>query len=240
MSRLEIAREQLDCLGYAILARVLPIGEVDELADELYTRLERSKDPSVLRSRGRVYGSRNLMETLPELDELLQNSLLRELALSVLGRGAGLVRALYFDKPPDRSWSLPWHKDRTIAVEKHRTESSAFRNPTIKAGIPHVEAPDSLLTRMLTFRLHLDAMTEYNGPLCVIPGSHRPATDEAFPAVQLRAERGDVLAMRPLLSHSSIKSAEGVSSHRRVIHLELAPSDELPLGYRWHNFRLIR
>jgi hypothetical protein len=41
-----------------------------------------------------------------------------------------------------------------------------------KVGVPHVEAPEWLLEKMLTMRLHLDDMTEENGPLKVLPGSH--------------------------------------------------------------------
>jgi ectoine hydroxylase-related dioxygenase (phytanoyl-CoA dioxygenase family) len=105
----------------------------------------------------------------------------------------------------------------------------------MKAGVPHVEAPDEVLQHMLTLRIHLDDATEENGPLVVLPGSHTsrdaPATR---PAVAILAAAGDVLAMRPLLAHCS--GASRASSHRRVIHLEFAGSRELPDGYAWHDF----
>jgi ectoine hydroxylase-related dioxygenase (phytanoyl-CoA dioxygenase family) len=149
------------------------------------------------------------------------------------------VRALFFDKPPDCCWSLPWHKDRTIAVKNNDKPTSHFRRPTIKAGIPHVEAPESLLVRMLTLRVHLDAMAAENGPLSVIPGSHLVDQDTAVPPVELHADAGDVLAMRPLLSHSSSLPRDGTIMHRRVIHLELAPCAELPDEYEWHSFDMV-
>jgi ectoine hydroxylase-related dioxygenase (phytanoyl-CoA dioxygenase family) len=147
-----------------------------------------------------------------------------------------MVRALYFDKPPDRSWSLPWHRDRTIAVKRNDVLTDDFRKPTMKSGIPHVEAPESLLANMLTLRIHLDAMTAENGPLSVIPGSHIVQRESMRQPVQLNADAGDVLAMRPLLSHSSTASREGTTMHRRVIHLEFAPHAELPDGFEWHSF----
>jgi hypothetical protein len=85
----------------------------------------------------------------------------------VLGKSGGLVRALYFDKPPDRTWSLPWHKDRTIAVEDNSLQSDYFSRPTNKDGVPHVVAFDEVLQRMLTLRIHLDDVDDDNGPLRV-------------------------------------------------------------------------
>src|SRR6266404_493411 len=96
-----------------------------------------------------------------------------EAMAAVLGPDFGLVRVLFFDKPPGGSWSLPAHKDLTIAVRDNRLPSRHFRNPTRKAGVPHVEAPRELLDKMLTARIHLDDVTAENGPLKVIPGSHR-------------------------------------------------------------------
>ena len=59
---------------------------------------------------------------------------------------------------------------------------------------------------MLTVRIHLDEVTEENGPLQVIPGSHRSGKElrlnETLPRTVL-ADQGDVLLMRPLLLHAS-------------------------------------
>ena len=91
----------------------------------------------------------------------------------VLGPEFGLVRGLYFDKPPDATWSLPWHQDKTIAVKFNDKPSQRFRRPTKKAGVPHVEAPDDVLREMLTLRIHFDNVDAQNGALQVLPGSHR-------------------------------------------------------------------
>ena len=53
----------------------------------------------------------------------------------VLGPAAGVVRVLYFDKPPGHSWALPWHKDYSLAVQAHGKEGF-FTKPTVKAGVP--------------------------------------------------------------------------------------------------------
>ena len=225
--------------GYVLLRGVLGSTEIETLSDRLTAALRDRSDPSVLRSRGRLYGSRNLMETFPEVCDVPRHPSLKEFVVAVLGSKAGMVRALYFDKPPDRSWSLPWHRDRTIAVERNDIPTNQFRKPTVKAGIPHVEAPESLLEKMLTLRIHVDPMTPENGPLSVIPGSHLADQQRELPPLTLSAEAGDVLAMRPLLSHSSSVSQVGTMMHRRIIHLELAPYVELPDGFQWYAFNPI-
>jgi ectoine hydroxylase-related dioxygenase (phytanoyl-CoA dioxygenase family) len=108
----------------------------------------------------------------------------------------------------------------------------------VKAGVPHVEAPDEVLRQMLTLRIHLDEVTAENGPLQVLPGTHtgRCAATPFRPPVTILADAGDVLAMRPLLSHASGVSQPGNSRHRRVVHLEFAAQRELSDGYRWHQF----
>lgn len=222
--------------GYVMLPAVFSACDMESLAERLSAALEERSNASILRSRGRTYGSRNLLETFPEIVAVLRRPALQRFVTAILGPDAGMVRALFFDKPPDRSWSLPWHKDRTIAVKQNDLASALFQKPTMKAGVPHVEAPESVLERMLTIRIHLDAMTETNGPLFVMPGSHRESDPQPLPPVEVHANVGDVLAMRPLLSHSSTVSQPGTSSHRRVIHIETAASAELPDGYEWYSY----
>ncbi len=154
---------------------------------------------------------------------------------AVLGPRFGLVRVLFFDKPPEQTWALPWHRDLTIAVCNNRLPSTCFRKPTCKAGVPHIQAPRAILEAMLTLRVHLDEVTAENGPLRVVPGSHVDGCEQRAPATIL-AGAGDVLAMRPLLLHSSNRSHPETRRHRRVLHLEFAASPELPGGFAWHEF----
>lgn len=155
-----------------------------------------------------------------------------------LGTQAGLVRVLYFDKPPDRSWSLPWHKDLTIAVKDNQLPAGPFSHPTTKAGVAHVEASTPILQNMLTLRLHLDDVDESNGPLSVAVGSHlsgKSAGDQGT-IQKVIVSRGDLLAIRPLVAHSSQASAPGNQRHRRILHFEFAGDPQLPAGFQWHTF----
>ena len=87
--------------------------------------------------------------------------------------------------------------------------------------------------------VHLDASTCDSGPLRVIPGTHRAGVlsdDEVFAlarqvqAVECVVGRGGVLAMRPLLIHSSSKAR--LDPPRRVLHIEYADALDLGPGVR--------
>lgn len=231
----------IDTLGFAEIPRVFGEREVDDLLDQLQRAFQAATDRrDLLRARdGSIYGARNLLRVMPETTRIWQIAPLTDLLERVLGSRFGLVRGLYFDKPPEHSWSLSWHRDLTIAVRDNRLATQQFRNPTTKAGVPHIEASTEVLERMLTLRIHLDDVTDSNGPLKVIVGSHR--TDDAADCTAggirtILAKRGDVLAMRPRLSHSSIATQAGSPQHRRILHLEFSADQALPDGFAWHDF----
>jgi hypothetical protein len=149
------------------------------------------------------------------------------------------VRIVLFDKSDATNWAVPWHQDRTIAV-RDRCDVEGYGNWNVKDGVVHVEPPVELLARMATLRLHLDDTDDHNGPLDILPGSHRrgrlPAAEvvrlgKELPFLRCSAKRGDVLAMRLLTLHKSEKSTQ--ISRRRVLHVDYSP-DDLPAGLAWH------
>lgn len=250
---------QLETRGHCLLKGILSQAEIASWLETL-ERAFLASDSGTLRSRGSLYGSRSLLRVAPQVGQLAQLPTVRAFCEKVLGASWGVVRGLYFDKPPERSWTLPWHRDRTIAVKEHLPFDAArcdragqdcaesemlaeFTNPTVKADIPHVVASDALLAQMLTLRIHLDPMVPENGPLVVQPGSHRSGTADdglaqadAEAIEQITCAAGDIFVMRPLLAHSSLLSHSGTKLHRRTVHLELAPGDALPEPLHWHDF----
>lgn len=148
------------------------------------------------------------------------------------------VRILFFEKSVQNNWFVPWHQDRTIAV-KERHEIQGYSRWTTKDGTPHVEPPSELLSRMVTMRIHLDAMTADNGNLIVAPRSHclgRLEQDKVMKSVEdgnpmpLTCDAGDILLMKPLLLHASSRSTSHMP--RRILHVELSP-DSLPPPLEW-------
>jgi hypothetical protein len=236
-------REQLEADGFALLPDVFtPEAVAGVIAEwEEVTRRYAADDAVLSSEGGPAYGARNLLDLWPRAADLARAPALADAITDVLGTGAGVVRALYFDKPPGHSWALPWHKDYSVAVTEHG-RLGAFTKPTVKAGVPHLTAPFAVLSRMLTLRVHLDDATADNGPLRVIPGSHRayhPRDDEPREAIAVHCRAGDVLLMRPLLTHASGHSKPEAGRHRRIVHLECAAQMVLPDGYRWKWFEAI-
>jgi ectoine hydroxylase-related dioxygenase (phytanoyl-CoA dioxygenase family) len=125
-----------------------------------------------------------------------------------------------------------------IAVGE-RIDTPGFGPWSVKDGIVHVQPPCEILANMVAVRIHLDDCQVDNGALKVVPGSHlhgELSTEainqwtESHKPVTCELLKGGVLAMRPLVLHSSTRAAS--PRHRRVLHIEYA-SDELPNGLRW-------
>lgn len=159
-------------------------------------------------------------------------------AAAVLGPAAQPVRAILFDKTAATNWALPWHQDRTIAVQA-RIDTPGFGPWTCKDGLLHVAPPAALQAGMATLRLHLDPVPPGNAPLLIAPGSHRLGRipEAEAPAIVRRcgvatclARAGDIwLYATPILHASAAAITPG---HRRVLQVDYAAAD-LPGGLRW-------
>jgi len=207
--------------GYAVVDAGLDSGALFELGALLDTKHA---------------GERNLFDA-PVIRQLAFSEPIRKLALSVLGDRCFAVRGILFNKTGEANWKVAWHQDCVIAVAS-RSEIPGWGPWSIKAGVHHVRPTSDVVSRMLAVRIHLDDCSAVNGPLRVIPGSHKHGflSDRQIQdwpksgAVTCIASQGHAILMRPLLLHTS--SPATVPSSRRVIHLEFA-ADELPYGVEW-------
>ena len=82
------------------------------------------------------------------------------------------VRAILFNKTASNNWLVTWHQDRTVAVSKKFT-ADGWGPWSQKDGVLHVQPPIDVLNSMVTFRVHLDSISEENGCLSVVPKSHK-------------------------------------------------------------------
>lgn len=236
--------EGLNDQGFCTLRGALDGDSVAWARNELEKVLA-NPHPGVLVSDAKAYGVRNLLTLWPEAGKLLEAHSVREFLQQVFSAQGEprLVRGLFFDKPPGKTWTLPWHRDRTVAVQTHVPEAEAlgFTNPTTKAKIAHYIAPTPFLEQMITLRFSLDAMTPDNGPLVVMTGSHQNTNDTDDDLPNMKKQRmhevhcgaGDAFAMRPLLAHSSLLSTVGTKERRRVVHLEFS-AQPLPEPLQWY------
>lgn len=183
------------------------------------------------------YGIRNIDKKVNAIASVARSKYLLNCASSYLNGNAFLVRAIYFNKTLNTNWSITWHQDKTIAVNK-RIDLSGYKAWTIKEEINCVQPPLTVLKDMVTIRIHLDAAHRASGCLKVIPGTHRfgilsqPEINRIkniYPIVSCEVNAGDAVVMRPHILHSSEKS--DVSSNRRIIHLEYS-SFNLPQGLK--------
>lgn len=210
--------------GFAIVAPVISPFECREIKDAL---TQRPLDSA---------GSRNLLDS--DWCAALATRIRTSAALDGLLNGSVAVQCTYFDKSPAVNWLVPLHQDLSIPV-KARVDCASLKVWSIKEGGCFVQAPTDVLERMVAVRLHLDDNGPDNGPLRVVPGSHRlgrlPSEAQAtrraeLGEVECHAPRGGVVLMKPLLLHASSK-ATGPGS-RRVLHYLYGPAG-LPFGLEW-------
>jgi ectoine hydroxylase-related dioxygenase (phytanoyl-CoA dioxygenase family) len=223
-------RREFERLGYLVLDPFIGAAGVEALRGAC--------DPLLDGASGARPGVRRVLHRAPQVEHIVKQLPIAELATEIIGAGAKIVRSILFDKTPETNWLVPWHQDATIAVREKR-EVEGFGPWSLKDGEPHCRPPRAVLDGLLVIRVHLDAVPAGNGPLRIIPGSHAfgllesSAVDrcvEEGPMVECCTEAGGVVVMRPHTVHSSPKAQ--LPGRRRVLHIEWSAS-ELPDGLEW-------
>jgi hypothetical protein len=167
-----------------------------------------------------------------ELEVLLQSPPMRPILCKVaeLLPEMAVLRAVAFRKDADANWFVPPHQDRSTPVPSIAA-LPGFSNVTRKDGGWQAEAPVAVLQAMRNCRIFVDRTTIEDGPLEVIPGSHRRGrlARAEIPAIVARSdwrpvlgEAGDIVILSPLLLHRSRRATE--PSGRRVLQLETIPA----------------
>ncbi len=214
--------------GIEIIRGIVPISTISALKKQIDSSQEEYPR----------YGIRNAEKKFHEIHNLANSEAFISLATSVLGSSPDIVRVIYFDKTPDKNWLVPWHQDKTVALNVKK-EIEGWGPWSIKDGTNHVQPPLEVLNKMVTFRLHLDDADENNGCLKVIPESHKigilsqielTKTVSSQEPYLCEVQEGDLVLMKPHILHSSSKSSN--PSHRRVVHIEYS-NYQLPDNLKW-------
>ena len=180
-------------------------------------------------------GARNALAN-PAASAIAWDPRLVRVASDALGGKAFPFKATLFDKSQRANWLVAWHQDTALPLRARR-EVPGWGPWAIKAGVVYAHAPAEALSRVVALRVLLDDSTAANGPLRVLPGTHRLGVlsdsqiqelSSKGPSVECIVGRGGVVLMRPLLVHSSSKSS--APAPRRVLHIEYATSWELGDG----------
>lgn len=177
-------------------------------------------------------GARHLLN-VPVVQDLAVDPRMLTIASQFLGEGAVAFRATLFDKSPGANWLVVWHQDTALPL-RARIEHDQWGPWSTKAGVLYAHAPAWALERVVALRLSLDDSSMTNGPLRVLPDTHRGGVYSDDQIEQLArstapvncvALSGGVVAMRPLTIHASSKSTE--VQPRRVLHIEYAATMNL-------------
>jgi hypothetical protein len=208
--------------GYAIFSNVFQRFEIEHLMEALSAdRIERTRA-----------GARRILG-IPTVHQLANDARLLTIASDFVGPTAVPFRATLFDKSATANWLVVWHQDTALPL-RERFDDPEWGPWSIKGGVIHAHAPAWALEQVIALRMHLDDSTATNGPLRVLPGSHRHGvfSDDqvaqlasATAPVDCTAASGGVVAMRPLTVHASSKSAD--DRRRRVLHIEYASTVRL-------------
>jgi len=222
---------QISSEGFKIIRRIFNPQEIEIMrveADRI-SRGEGSACVRHLREKSRVFDQLAVSERL----------------LGLLPKGLSPVRSILFDKTPEENWPVAWHQDLTITV-KEKIESEGYGPWSTKGGAIHVQPPATVLSEMMTLRIHLDETSSLNGALRVIPKSHSKGKISSkdisahIDASEFTCEcdPGDVLLMSPLILHASKRSEK--PNRRRIIHFEYAPLSSLAKALTWHESSLAK
>lgn len=211
--------------GFAIIPEVFSASEVAAFLQSLAeTPMRRSKA-----------GARHILG-LPLVSGLARDPRLLGMARQVLGSDAFPFRATLFEKSGDANWLVVWHQDTALPVRERR-EAAGWGPWSVKEGVLYAHATTDALSQVLALRVHLDDSVATNGPLRVLPGTHvlgvlsdgeiERLAGEKTP-VECLVARGGVVAMSPLIVHSSSKCL--LALPRRVLHIEYAATSEIGDG----------
>lgn len=221
------AKRKLEHSGSSVMNYVYTKREVDKLKKTLDQKLSQSRS---------TFSQRRLLQTIPELADLLVNKNLKRI-VRAMDEKAFLMKAIFFNKPPDANWYVTWHQDRAINVSEKK-ETDGFTGWTQKEEVISVLPPVEINHNCFSIRIHLDDTDEQNGALKVLHGSHKERLSDAqiqlisanSVAYTIEMMAGGIHLMKPLMLHASAKSKS--QKQRRVIHLEFS-SLELPNGLQW-------
>ncbi len=177
---------------------------------------------------GKRAGKRNLMSHYA-VREVANSDKLLDITEKLAGRRLTPYKAPLFEKTGKANWLVAYHQDTALPIKRGQ-KAQGWGSHSVKGGINFAHAPEAVLSQIIALRVHIDPSTEHNGPLRVIPNSHRKLLlSEAdlglvldkINEVTCTTSSGGVIAMSPLLLHASSKCSD--AKPRRVLHIEYAP-----------------
>ena len=208
--------------GFAVLPGVFPPEFLDRVLDEIICLSPRRSRAGVRHALG--------LDPITKIERCPQ---LIDLVSAVLGPACFPFRATLFEKTQEANWLVVWHQDIAPPL-RERQDIQGWGPWSVKEEVTYAHTPPAALSQVLALRIHFDDSTGVNGPLRVLPASHQLGVLSDDQTHELAARvapidcvvsKGGVIAMRPLVVHSSSKSHG--ETPRRVLHIEYALSEAI-------------
>lgn len=230
---LQLAKQELKEKGYSVLESVYTSSEVNNIKS-IINNID-SNGISCNETKG-LFAIRKLLIISPELKEFLFNGNFKSIIRYIGSDDYFITKAIYFDKPSESNWFVPFHQDISIS-SSNKANIKGYKNWTLKKGQYGVQPPVEILESIFTVRIHLDNTTKENGALKVLANSHKkgivrndnPLLDKKI-FIFSPVNAGGVMLMKPLLFHASNRTIN--NKRRRVIHLEFS-NKELKEPLEW-------
>lgn len=205
--------------GFVVIPDLFQAAECDDVAQSIGALQSTSAGSRLCLKNRKVRAFADKLHESPELNGLIPNDYLA-------------VQCIFFDKCPSRNWLVPFHRDVHIPL-REMIESKMFSDWSVKENTVFARARNDFLDQLVAVRISLDDSLMDNGPLRVIPGSHRWAdvpdkiNESGLPVI---VPKGSGLILNSLLLHASSKMV--TDSRRRILHFLFGPRD-LPDGAEW-------
>ena len=228
-----LAKHELEEKGFSIIESIYTTTELDSIISII-----QDINPDALNSSKtkELFAIRQLLINAPELNKILFNKRLRAIINSIENKGVFLTKAIYFDKPNQSNWFVPFHQDISISTH-NKVEVEGYKNWTLKKNKYGVQPPVEILENSFTIRIHLDNTTKENGALMILPKTHQQgivrsdsSSIEKENFIYCPIKHGGIMLMKPLLFHASNRTTN--HKKRRVIHLEFS-NQELIKPIQW-------
>ena len=207
-----------DSDGYVIVENLLSDLQVAELQSELEALSIQSA------------GTRNILE-MKWCQGIVDASVCHPEICDLLPQDPVAIQCIYFEKSEPRNWLVPLHRDSMFPIDK-KIDNQRWDSLSEKEGKQYGRPSNEILDKLVAVRIHLEANDAENGPLQVVPGSHKTDQDDGE-RVTCFVPQGGALVLRPQLLHASSKVRKGI---RRVLHLVFGPAF-LPDGDKWAYIR---
>ncbi len=223
IENIEHTKQQISDIGFTVINDVFSDVEIKEI---LAIIDHANTEKATFRKSKDLFAIRQFLKEIPKIQNIIFNDTFKKIINSLFGEDYFVVKSIYFDKPPQSNWFVPYHQDLTISVDK-KVEIPDFEHWTIKQNQFSVQPTLDYLQDNFTIRIHLDDTNEQNGALKVVPKSHAKGiykpenidwTTET--EVSCNTQKGGIMIMRPLLLHASNKTTN--NKKRRVIHIEFS------------------